>query len=151
MLDKIDTEIVKELSVNSKRKIHQLANVLTIPRSTLHKRIKRLEKRGIIKTYKAILDYNLIGQPVTAMVHIVISSEQNAEEIADKVKRFSHVESVYIVTGQFDLIIKVRFKDTHDLGGFIFDTESGLRSLSGIERTESMVVLTTKKEFGIER
>ena len=150
MLDKVEEEIVRELHRNSNRRIHQLAEALNLPRSTLHNRIKKLERQGIIKTYQAVIDYPRIGQPVTALVHIVITSEQSAEEVADQLKRFPHVESVYIVTGPFDLIIKVRFKDTDELGRFIFDKTVGLRSLSGIERTESMIVLTTKKEFGLE-
>lgn len=150
MLDKVEEEILRELRLNSNRKIHQLAEALNLPRSTLHSRIKKLERQGIIKTYQAVIDYPRIGQPVTALVHIVITSELSAEEVADQLKRFPQVESVYIVTGPFDLIIKVRFKNTDELGRFIFDKEVGLRSLSGIERTESMIVLTTKKEFGLE-
>jgi DNA-binding Lrp family transcriptional regulator len=149
-MDHIDTAILGELEINSNRKFHQLAKILNIPRSTLHNRIKKLEKTGVIKTYKAILNYDKLDKTVTAFVNIVITSEQSAEEVADRIKHLPSVEEVHIVTGQFDLIAKVRFKNTQELGTFIFDKHAGLRSFDGVERTESMIVLNTKKEFALE-
>lgn len=149
MLDKIDMEILKELEINSKRKIHQLSSVLRYPQSTIHNRIRKLEKLGIIKTYKAIVDNKKLGRPVTAFVHMVITSKQSAKDIAEKIKRIPLIEEVHVVTGQYDIIAKVRFKDTDELGKFIFDKENGLRTLPGIDRTETMVVVSTEKEHGL--
>ena len=54
-----------------------------------------------------------------------------------------------MVTGQYDIIAKVRFKDTKDLGKFIFDEEKGLRTMAGVDRTETMIVVDTEKEYGL--
>ena len=149
MIDGTDMEILRELAKNSKRKIHQLAGVLRYPRSTIHSRIRKMEKGGIIKTYIAIVDQSKIGRPVTAFVHLVITSKQSAHEVANKLRAFPFVEEVHVVTGQYDLIAKVRFKDTKDLGKFIFDEEKGLRTMSGVDRTETMIVVSTEKEYGL--
>lgn len=149
MIDTTDMEILRELEKNSKRKIHQLATVLRYPRSTIHNRIRRMEELGIIKTYKAIVDHSKIGRPVTSFVHIVITSKQSAHGISEKLKNLPFVEEVHVVAGQYDIIAKVRFKDTNDLGKFIFDAENGLRTMTGIDRTETMIVVNTEKEYGL--
>ena len=149
-MDSIDEAILEELERKSNWRFHQLADLLNIPRSTLHNRIKKLERIGVIRTYKAVVDHRKLGRPVTAFVNIVIASEQSAEEIANHITQLSCVEEVHIVTGQFDLIAKARFGDTEELGRFLFDKTVGLRSLDGIVRTESMVVLHTRKEMGLK-
>jgi DNA-binding Lrp family transcriptional regulator len=54
-----------------------------------------------------------------------------------------------MVAGQYDLIAKLRLKDTNELASLIFGVESSLRNMHGITKTESMIVLETDKEFGI--
>lgn len=123
--------------------------MLRYPRSTIHNRIRKMEKSGIIRTYIAVIDHAKIGRPVAAFVHLVITSKQSAHEIANKLKSFPYVEEVHVVTGQYDIIAKVRFKDTEDLGKFIFDEEKGLRTMEGVDRTETMIVVNTEKEYGL--
>lgn len=149
MLDEIDKKLLRELQINSKRKIFQLARTLNLPRSTIHNRIKKLEKSGIIKTYKAVVNHEKIGKGVTVLVHVVITSRQSAKEITEKLKRMDNVEDIYIVTGRSDIIIKARFSSTEELGKFIFDETTGLRSWEGVESTESMIALDTVKEYGL--
>ena len=148
-MDKIDKQILRELQLDSDKKVYQIAKKLQIPKSTVHNRIKRLEKDKIVQGYKAIVNPKKLGKGICALVHIVITSQQSAHDIANKLKNMSCVESIYIVTGQFDLIAKIRLKDTDSLNKFIFDGTTGLRSLPGIERTESMIVLDTPKDNGV--
>lgn len=148
MLNHKDFRILAELEKNSGQKISILAKRLGMPRSSLHARIKRLEREGVIRTYKAVLDNEKTGMPLTVMVHIVITSKQNAKDIADRLKKMHNVEEIYIVAGPFDIIIKIRLKNTNELAKFIFG-ETGLRSWQGVERTESMIVLSAEKEYGL--
>ena len=148
MLNQRDFRILAELERDSSQKISIMARKLNMPRSSLHARIKRLEKDGIIRTYKAITDNEKIGRPLTVIVHIVITSKQSAKEIAERLKKMHNVEEVYIVAGPFDIIIKIRLRSTSELAKFIFG-ENGLRSWQGVERTESMIVLSAEKEYGL--
>ncbi len=146
-MDKIDWMILEELRRNCKQRISKLSSKLKLPRSTIHNRIKKMEKSGIIKYYIAVPAYEKIGFPLTAYVHIIITSKESAKEIAKRLAKVPNVEEVSVVTGQFDLIAKVRFRNTKELGEFIFGEKEGLRSWEGVERTETMVVLDMKKEY----
>ncbi len=148
MLNQKDFRILSELERDSSQKISAMAKKLGMPRSSLHSKIRRLEKEGVIRTYKAIVDNEKTGLPVTVLVHIVITSKQSAKEVADKLKKMHNVEDIYIVAGPFDIIIKIRLKNANELAKFIFG-ENGLRSWPGVERTESMIVLVAEKEYGL--
>jgi Lrp/AsnC family leucine-responsive transcriptional regulator len=149
MLDNIDMAILRELQSDCKKTTHQLAKVLNIPRTTIHNRIKKLEDKKIIKKYKAVVDSAKIGKRVTAIIHIVVSREQSAKEIIDRLAKSNMVLEAYIVAGQFDIIVKVVVKDTQELSSLMYSADSGLRSWKGVERSESMIVLETAKEEGI--
>lgn len=148
-MDKIDKKILRELQLDSDKKVYQIARKLNIPKSTVHNRIKKLEKLGIITRYKAIVDPKKLDKAVCALVHIVITSKQSAYQIAEKLKKMPNIEEIDILTGQFDIMAKVRLKNTEELSKFIFDSKTGLKTWPGIERTESMIILDAIKEYGI--
>ena len=147
-MDDIERKILNELQVNSDRSVTQLSKVLRLPRTTIHNRILKLKKQGVIERFKAILDMKKIGKPVTVLVHLVITSRESASEIAARLKKMHNVEDVYITAGQFDIVLKVRFESNEELSKFIFDSKIGLRSWPSVERTDSMIVLEKVKESG---
>src|SRR3989338_651386 len=147
-MDDIERKILNELQINSDRSVTQLSKVLRLPRTTIHNRILKLKKQGVIERFKAILDMKKIGKPVTVLVHLVITSRESASEIAARLKKMHNVEDVYITAGQFDIVLKVRFESNEELSKFIFDSKIGLRSWPSVERTDSMIVLEKVKESG---
>ena len=147
-MDDIERKILNELQIDSDRSVTQLSKALRLPRTTIHNRILKLKKQGIIERFKAILNMKKIGKPVTVLVHLVITSKESAAEVASRLKKMHNVEDVYITAGQFDIIIKVRFESNEELSKFIFDSKTGLRSWSSVERTDSMIVLEKVKESG---
>jgi Lrp/AsnC family transcriptional regulator for asnA, asnC and gidA len=148
MLDKIDKEIIMELQEDAKRKTYQLSKKLNVPRTTIHNRIKRLEKDGFIKRYSAVVNPEKIGKPLTVLIGIVTGEEVGSRAVAAKIRKFAQIEDIYIVAGHFGIIIKVRLKDMNELASMIFGIDSGMRSIHGISKTESMIVLETDKEYG---
>ncbi len=147
MLDKTDALLLEELQKDSSRKIHELAKLLRLPRSTVYNRIKRLEQDGVITGYKAVVDSAKAGRPVTVFVNIVTTGHSQ-KEVAKHLSSLGIVEEVFVVTGPYDLIAKVRLKDNTELGKFIFDERAGIKGLKSTLRTESNVVLETLKENG---
>ena len=149
MLDEIDKKLLNELQINSNRSAMQLSKAINAPRTTVNNRIKKLQQEGYIKGYKAIVNPKKLGKGITVLIHIVITSKKAASLVAEKLKKLPQTEEVYILSGQYDMMAKVRLKDTEELSRFIYDEVKGLRSWEGIERTESMIVLDTIKEHGI--
>ncbi len=147
MVDKIDARLLDELQRDSSRKIHELAKELRLPRSTIYNRIKKLEADGVIKGYKAIVDAAKVGRPVTVLVNIVTTGHSQ-QDVAKRLASLGIVEEMYVVTGPYDLIAKVRLKDNTELSKFIFDDSTGIKSQKSTLRTESYVILDTLKENG---
>jgi len=112
--------------------------------------VKRLEETGIIKGYKAILDPSKLDRATLAYVLVSFAYRQpdsgkvtSQRETATEIARFPEVQEVHIVTGDSDLLVKVRGKDVDPIGRFIIDR---LRAVKGVDRTLTLVAFHTEKE-----
>ena len=93
--------------------IARLAKKLKIPSTTLHYNIKQLEKEGIIKAYGAVFDYKKMGQAHCTYIMINLGPDKygDPEQVTKELSKDTRVESVDIVTGDYELLIKLRTKD----------------------------------------
>ena len=140
---------MRRLQKNSKISNRKLSDDLPkVSHTTVGRRIKRLENEGIIKGYTTIVDHQKLGEFI-ALVHVVITTETAMETIRNLLVRCDNVLDVYIITGRYDLLAKVKVENTAQLYDFIFG-KGGLRESPGIERTETMIVLNLAKESGIQ-
>jgi len=127
--------------------IARIAKTIDEPSATIHYNIKKLEEEGAIKTYKAAFDYKKIGEGFCAFVLIALSSTEygDPERIAANLARQREVESVDIVAGEWELIIKVRTKDQDEYFNVMKNVISREK---GIEKTISIISLKEiKTEF----
>ncbi|MBW2963913.1 Lrp/AsnC family transcriptional regulator, partial [Candidatus Woesearchaeota archaeon] len=72
MLDKKDLRILDELKADAKLTTGQIAKKLNIPVTTVHNRIKKLEKLGVVEGYTAKVDYKKLGKPITAYIMMTV-------------------------------------------------------------------------------
>ena len=127
--------------------IARIAKNIHEPSATIHYNIKKMESEGAIKTYKAVFDYRKIDEGFCAFVLIALSSDEYAdpERIAHNLTRHREVESVDILAGDWELIIKVRTSDQDKYFEFLKKVISGEK---GIEKTNSIISLKQiKTEF----
>jgi Lrp/AsnC family transcriptional regulator for asnA, asnC and gidA len=127
-------------------KILALAKRLREPSTTLHYNIKKLEREGAIKSYKAVFDYKKIGEGFCAYVLISLSPDEygDPEKIAKDLSKHEEIESVDISTGDYELIIKVRTKDQDAFYEFV----KNVFSKRGVIKTKSIISLKQiKTEF----
>jgi DNA-binding Lrp family transcriptional regulator len=127
--------------------IGRIAREINEPSSTIHYNIKKLESEGAIKTYKAVFDYKMIGDGFCTFVLIALSSEEYAdpERVANALARHSEVESVDILAGDWELLVKIRTKDQDEYFQFLKEVISKEK---GIENTNSIISLKqVKTEF----
>ena len=142
-LDKKDLKIIDILKQNSKQTTSQISKKFNPPITTIHNRIKKLEKLGIIKNYTVVLDYKKLNKGIlsyilaSVMYTLPNGRKISQEEVAKQVKKIG-AEEVSIVTGGTDLIIKVRVKDVEELNEFVIDK---LRAIDGIGKTQTLIVL----------
>jgi len=127
--------------------IGRIAREIDEPSTTIHYNIKKLENEGAIKTYKAVFDYRKIGEGFCAFVLIALSSDEYAdpERIAKSLARHSEVESVDILAGDWELMVKIRAKDQDAYYEFLKEVISREK---GIENSNSIISLKqVKTEF----
>lgn len=144
MLDKKDALVLKLLKENAKFSIKDISKKTLLPITTIHNRIKKLEKDGIIRNYTINLDDKNLG---TISAFISVSMDYKAlkkdgkdeNDLLKKIRNHDAVESVSMLTGDVDMLVKVRVGNIAELDNFVINF---LRKLDGIERTNTMVILS---------
>ncbi len=134
-IDEIDKKILKILQNNCKVKLREASNKLGIPKSTLHNRISRLKKEGIIKGCRAILDPFKLGYRTIAWVGLTVEPDK-IEEIAKKIMRFEEVQIVATSAGHHDVVFQVITKDERELGEFI---NKKIKTIEGVKTGVGMI------------
>ncbi|MFA5108851.1 MAG: Lrp/AsnC family transcriptional regulator [Candidatus Micrarchaeia archaeon] len=143
-----DMAILQLLIDDSSLTKKQIAKTLGIPLTTVHNRISHLEKDGIIEGYRAKPNWKKLGFGIAAFINITInysSKGYSQEDTARKISQLDGVDSVSIVAGTYDIVAKVRKKDTDELNTFIINN---LRKIPGIDKTTTVVIL---KEYEMEK
>ncbi|RLG47031.1 MAG: Lrp/AsnC family transcriptional regulator [Thermoproteota archaeon] len=149
-LDSKDIEILKILQENCRLTAKKISNKLGIPISTVYAKIKRMEQSKIILGYKAVLNASKLGMGTTAFILASVAyrvpgieEPLSQVEIAKKIALFPEVQEVHIISGDWDLMIKVKARDVHEIGEFVVNK---LRKVKGIEKTLTCMVFKTAKE-----
>ena len=148
-----ELKILEELQKNSKVSINYLAKKLKTPTTTLYDKIRRMEQEGVIKKYTTIIDHTKIGKPAIALVFITIKERYGSKgkiypirNVAEKIAKFDRVLELYMILGKYDIVAKVIGKSEREIGGFIIDK---LRSIKGIDKTWTNILIAPVKEYGI--
>jgi DNA-binding Lrp family transcriptional regulator len=145
-LDNKDLKIIEELKRNSRNSTKQIATNVKMPRVTVHDRIKKMVEKKIIKKFTVLLDYQKLGLTTTVYVFIASNpyeSNISISEIAKKIKSYPGVYEVHIVSGEYDILIKIRGKSFDEVGK---NTIAKIRQIKGVGRTLTCPCFTTVKE-----
>ncbi|MFH1174230.1 MAG: Lrp/AsnC family transcriptional regulator [archaeon] len=126
--------------------IARIARKLKEPSTTIHYNIKKLEREGVIRTYKAVLDHSKIEEGFCVHILINLSPDEygDPERLAKDIAKHPRVESVDICTGDWELLVKTRAKDQEDYFAFV----KQVLSKKGIAHVKSIISLKqVKSEF----
>lgn len=142
-MDDKDDLILKILEKNAKLSSRAVAEKTGLPISTVHRRIINLEKEGIIKGYKTIIDYDKTKRPIGAylFINIAEATPNNGHipkaKIVATILKYPEVQELADVQGaKFDLIIKSRFPTLKGLSDFVEE----FREIEGIEELYSAII-----------
>jgi len=149
-LDERDIEILKLLQKNCRMTAKEIAKKIGSPITTVYAKIKRMEELGVIKQYKAILDSKKLDKGAAAFILTSFVYRPGGREkplsqrdVAKRIAAFPEVQEVHIITGGWDILIKVKADHVDTLGKFVMDK---LRLIEGIDNTLSCIVYETVKE-----
>lgn len=105
-------------------------------------RVKKLEASGVIRGYQALIDGKKVGKDITAFIGVSIGNQRDMERFANQMMRYRDVLECHHVTGDESFILKVRLANTAALEKLLAE----IRSVEGVTRTVTKVVLSTAKE-----
>ncbi len=146
-MKKIDDKIIPLLKEgNCTPKIASIAKKTKEPSTTIHYNIKKLEKEGAIKAYKAVFDHKKIDEGFCAYVLITLSPDEyeNPERVGKELSKHAEIESVDIITGDWEMILKVRVKDQDAY----YDLVKNVISRKGVTKIKTLTSLKQlKSEF----
>jgi len=145
MIDKKDKIILEELEKNSRNSTKNIATKVKIPRVTVHDRIKKMVEKGVIKSFNVTIDYKKIGlsTEVFIFVSFLPNPEVSQRQLAKSISKLTGVSEVHIISGEYDLLLKVRGKSLEEIGKLVVDK---LRQLKGVGRTLTCACFETVKE-----
>ncbi len=143
-MDEISRKIYKELRRNGRVKLTEIARKLVVPVSTVHKKMRELLRSGEVEV-KAVPNLERLGYGIKAFVLIKIdtSSRQiKQEELAKKIAGMKNVIEASVITGGWDIIVKVACRSIKELKHVVLEK---LRGMEGVAGTETLVVLHEEK------
>ncbi|HHW46913.1 MAG TPA: Lrp/AsnC family transcriptional regulator [Clostridiales bacterium] len=146
----MNIKLLKLLNQNAKYSVHDLAVMLDMSDEEVKQEIESMEREGLIRGYKAVIDWEkLDGAYVSALIELKVSPQPDAgfEDIAKRIMKFNEVESVYLMSGAFDLCVIVKGKTFQEVAMFV---AKQLATMEYVLSTSTHFVLRRYKEQDIE-
>lgn len=134
-LDVIDRKILRALQDDGKISMGELAEKVGLSPSPCARRVRLMEKAGVIKGYAAIVDQKKVGLPISAFASIKLERqrEEDLDRFEDTVSRWPEVLDCYLMTGQRDYLMRVVAADLEAYERFIKDKLTRLDNIASIE------------------
>ncbi len=142
MIDKIDLTILGILQGNGRTSNAEIARQVGMAPSAVLERMRKLERKGIIKGFEAVLNPKDVGFTLTAFTFVRADEGVGSTDIGKGLSRVPGVLEVHYTAGQDSYLVKVRAKDTEHLQGIL----QQFGAIPGVRDTRTTVVLTTLKE-----
>ena len=149
-LDEKDLAILQLIQENSKLTAKQIAKKISSPITTVFAKTKRMEELGVIKQYRAILAPEKLNLGTAAFILASVSYRTKNDDVpvsqrdvAEEIARLPEVQEVNIITGDWDLLVKLRAENVDAVGKFVVDK---LRIIKGLEKSLTCMVFETVKE-----
>lgn len=139
-IDDTDMKILRELVVDASLSVPKLSKKINANPSVVYSRIKRLVKRGLIKKFTVVVNEELLGYNVDAVVGANVDSKYRGT-VMDKLLELEQVRTVHEVTGRFDLLIFVKTRNLDELHDLI---SNKFAKIDGITHTETFVEMSSK-------
>ncbi|WP_138433567.1 Lrp/AsnC family transcriptional regulator [Winogradskyella algicola] len=144
MLDKIDKQLLKILQNDSKQTNKALSNILGLSVTAVYERIRKLEKRGVIKNYVALIDKMKVNKAFVAFCHVklVQHSQDYVMKFEREVCKLDEVLECYHLSGDYDYLLKVLVDDMETFRNFMVKK---LTNIDHIGSTHSMFMINEVK------
>lgn len=141
-LDSIDVRLVELLQADGRRPYAELGAEVGISGPSAHERVKKLEARGVIGGYAAIVRPEALGYAVLAFAWLTQAPGTAGHDLTDSFAQIAEIEECHHIAGEADYLLKIRARDTRDLERII----KRLQTTPDVFTTETDVVLSSAFE-----
>jgi len=143
-------KILKALETNSRLTNSDLAIMMDVPEDEIRREISRLENEHIICGYHTLINWNTVSdEDVTALVELRVTPQggDGYQKIAEKIKDFPQVVTLYLVSGAYDFLVTVKGRTLKEISLFV---SGKLASLPEVQSTTTHFALSKYKELGVD-
>lgn len=141
-LDRVDIQLLTLLQENGRVSQNDLAKSVGLSAPAVAERLRKLEERGIIRHFTAVLDPRKLGSDVTAFIFVGINGSRSYPQFRARVEEVPEVQECHSVTGQGSHLLKIRVENTAALEQLLAE----IQSWPGVQWTTTSIVLSTLKE-----
>jgi len=142
-INSLDSKALQLLMRNGRATWAELGQRLRLSAPSAADRVHKLELRGIISGYAALVDAASVGYPLTAYVSVSLASHRDRAAFLRGIEKMEQVSECHHVSGDDDYLLKVRCRGTLDLDHLL---AKELKDKLGVARTRTTIVLSTAKE-----
>ncbi len=142
--DEKDLLILDALRDHGEYTVRQIAKKTLLPATTIHNRIGRLRKAGVIKKFTIEVDQKKLGLKIgtylliSADLNLLKKKKKTPHDVASEIRKMRGVESVDVVAGESDIIVRASAEEIEDLDKKILNR---VRTLEGVSKTRTMIVI----------
>jgi Lrp/AsnC family leucine-responsive transcriptional regulator len=115
MLDERDLDIVAALQEDARATYADIGRRVGLSASSVHERVRKLERTRVIRAYRADVDPEALGLFVTALIAVTPLDPTQPDDLPERVREFREIEDCFSVAGESNYVLKVRTKTTSDL------------------------------------
>ena len=145
----MNTQLLKLLEQNARYSDADLATMLGISEAEVSAEIEQLKKDGVIRGFKTVVDWERLDSAyVSALIELKVTPQADSgfEDTAKKVMKYDEVESVYLMSGGYDLCVMVKGKTFQEVAMFVGKV---LAPMKGVVATATHFVLRRYKELDV--
>ena len=142
-MDDIDRRILADLQEDGRLTVTELADRVRLTPAPCHRRLRELERNGVITGFHARVAAETIGLELLAFVLVAWSDPKVEPRFIEKIRKSASVLECHHITGAWNYLLKVRVRNTRELEAFLADT---VKAVSGVQRTDTMIALSSAKE-----
>ena len=146
----MNVKLLKLLSKNARYTVEELATMIGRGEDEIKKDLSQLEKEGLIRGYKTVIDWERLDSAyVSAIIELKVTPKAGLgfEEVARRVMKYPEVESVYLMSGGYDLSVVVKGKTFQEVALFV---AKELSTIDSVLSTSTHFVLRRYKELDVE-
>ena len=137
-IDNVDLSILSILQHDAKKPFTEVAKQAYVSSGTVHVRMNKLEKMGVVKGASLDLNLKALGYTVGSFLGVYLSRSSLYDKVAEQLSKIPEITSILYTTGNYSMFVRIYAKDTDHLKNILHDK---IQKVSGIERTETFVIL----------